>query len=215
MGTDDDLDAIVPADWGLLDAAAQHEAFPDSFPIPTEAERGGLAVGDRVKVVLVLDPAPETGANAERLWVEVTQVRPGPSFDGRISGAPQVLTDLPDGAEITFHPRHVAGIALPAEDVAFVVGAHALITRRALRAAGPPGWAGFDPPVDPSDSGWTIGAGDEPDDYFSGDPGDRVRTITLGELVERFPALVEAFQAGDGEWVYRPEHHRYVRVRGT
>jgi hypothetical protein len=23
------------------------------------------------------------------------------------------------------------------------------------------------------------------------------------------------FQAGEGEWAYRPEHRRYVRIKGT
>lgn len=210
-----DHDAIVPVDWGLLDAEAQHEAFPDSFPIPTFEERSTLRVGDRVKLVFVLDPVPEEGPNAERMWVEVTAVHAGPLFDGRLAGPPRVITTLPHRSEITFDARHVAGIALPVHEVAFAVDTTALITRRALRAAGPPGWAGFDPPVDPTDSGWTVSAGDEPDDYFTGDPDDRVKSLTLGELAERFPALVEAFQAGEGEWVYRPDHHRYVRIRGS
>ena len=39
--------------------------------------------------------------------------------------------------------------------------------------------------------------------------------MSLGELVQRFPALVEVFQAGEGEWVYRPDHRRYVRLKNT
>ena len=42
-----------------------------------------------------------------------------------------------------------------------------------------------------------------------------VRAMALGELVQRFPALVEVFQAGEGEWVYRPDHRRYFRLKNT
>ena len=63
--------------WCLLDAAAQHEAEPDSFPIPSLAERTDLHRGDKVKLVFVLDPAPSSGPNAERMWVEVSLTRAG------------------------------------------------------------------------------------------------------------------------------------------
>ena len=66
----------VPSDWGLLDAESQHEAFPDTFPIPTLPERVALRTGDMVKLVFVLDPPPASGPNAERMWVEVRANRP-------------------------------------------------------------------------------------------------------------------------------------------
>ena len=37
--------------------------------------------------------------------------------------------------------------------------------------------------------------------------------MTLGELAQRYPGLVEVFQAGSGEWVYRTDHRRYVRAK--
>jgi hypothetical protein len=203
---------ITPSHWGLLDAEAQHLAFPDAFPIPSEQERRSLGAADLVKLVFVLDEAPASGPNAERMWVEVLGAAEG-VYQGRLTNQPTVIPDLDDGALLEFDHRHVAGIALRRHEVAFAVDQHAVVTRRALARAVPPGWVVHDEPVDGIDSGWTVCAGDEPADHFSGDPETTTQAVTLGELAQRYPALVEVFQAGAGEWVYRPDHRRYVRVK--
>jgi hypothetical protein len=204
-----------PSDWGLLDAEAQHRAFPDTFPIPTLEERTALRTGDMVKLVFVLDPPPVSGPNAERMWVEVRTALPDGSYDGWLTNRPVVITSLEPSALVAFDARHVAGIALRTEEVTFDPNLRAVVSKRALKLHGPPGWAGFDEPLDAVDSGWSVTAGDEPDDYFSAPPGEVTDVLSLGELVQRYPSLVEVFQAGEGEWVYRPEHRRYVRLKGT
>jgi hypothetical protein len=205
---------IVPSEWGLLDAEAQHRAFPDTFPIPTNAERVALRTGDMVKLVFVLDPPPTSGPNAERMWVEVRSNQPDGTYEGWLTNRPVVIKSLEPSSIIAFEARHVAGIALRKDEVTFDVSLRAVVSTRLKEVPGPPEWAGFDQPLDPTDSGWTITAGDEPEGYF-GDDGSGVEAQNLGELVGRFPALVEVFQAGEGEWVYRPDHRRYVRVKGT
>ncbi len=206
---------IVPTEWGLLDAEAQHEAFPDTFPIPSRAERDALRTGDMVKLVFVLDPPPSSGPNAERMWVEVRTTRDNGSFDGWLTNQPVVVTVLEPSALVAFEANHVAGIALRTDEVSFDVKLKSVVSKRALKLRGPPGWAGYDAPLDEQDSGWSVTAGDEAADYFSGDPADVTQVVTLGELVQRYPALVEVFQSGEGEWVYRPDHRRYVRLKDT
>ena len=213
--TDSSDPALVPTEWGLLDAESQNLAFPDTFPIPSRAEREALRTGDMVTLVFVLDPPPASGPNAERMWVEVRTAKADGTFDGWLTNQPVVITSLAPSALVAFEARHVAGIALRKEEVTFDVSLEAVVSRRALKLHGPPGWAGFDAPLAASDSGWTVTAGDEPADYFSGDPSEVTQIVGLGELVQRYPALVEVFQAGEGEWVYRPEHRRYVRLKDT
>ncbi|WP_426570996.1 immunity protein Imm33 domain-containing protein [Aquihabitans sp. McL0605] len=206
---------IVPAEWGLLDAEAQHEAFPDTFPIPTVGERQALRAGDMVKLVFVLDPPPASGPNAERMWVEVRSTLPDSAYEGWLTNRPKVITSLEPSAVVAFEARHVAGIALRKEDVTFDVKLRAVVSTRVREVPGPPGWAGFDTPLDATDSGWSITAGDEAEDFFGDGDGTGTEAMALGELVQRFPALVEVFQAGVGEWVYRPDHRRYVRLKNT
>jgi hypothetical protein len=207
--------SIVPADWGLLDAESQHAAFPDTFPIPSVEERAALRTGDMVKLVFVLDPPPTEGPNAERMWVEVRSAQPDGTYDGWLTNTPVVIGSLESSSLVAFEPRHVAGIALRRDEVTFDVALKAVVSARAIELKGPPGWAGRDEPLDERDSGWSVTAGNEPDDYFTGDAGGATKVLTLGELVQRYPALVEVFQAGEGEWAYRPEHRRYVRIKGT
>lgn len=207
--------SFVPHEWGLLDAEAQHDAFPDTFPIPTRAERDALRTGDMVKLVFVLDPPPTSGPNAERMWVEVRTASADGSYDGWLTNQPVVITDLEPSALVAFEARHVAGIALRRDEVSFDVKLKAVVSKRAIKLHGPPGWAGFDEPLDEHDSGWSVTAGDEDADYFAGDPQKVTEILTLGDLVQRYPALVEVFQAGTGEWVYRPDHRRYVRLKNT
>jgi hypothetical protein len=201
------------ADWALLDAAAQHEEEPDAFPIPSRAEREALSRGDMVKLVFVLEPPPQSGPNAERMWVEVGLAHPDGSYEGWLTNQPTVISALDPSAVITFEPKHVAGIALHQDDVSFDATLHAVASARALALPRPPGWAGHDEPIAEDDSGWTVTAGDEAEDYFdSGEPETMV-ALTLGDLAARYPALVEVFQAREGEWVYRPDHRRYVRLK--
>ncbi len=207
--------SLVPSEWGLLDAEAQHEAFPDTFPIPTLGERQALRTGDMVKLVFVLDPPPTSGPNAERMWLEVRSALGAGAFEGWLTNQPVVIASLEPSALVAFEARHVAGIALRSEEVSFQVERKAVVSKRALKLHGPPGWAGYDKPLDHTDSGWTVTAGDEAADYFDADPDEVTSIHTLGELVQRYPALVEVFQAGEGEWVYRPEHRRYVRLKDT
>jgi hypothetical protein len=205
----------VPLDWGLLDAESQNEAFPDAFPIPSRAERDALRPGDMVKLVFVLDPPPASGPNAERMWVEVRATQPDGVVEGWLTNQPVVITSLDPGALVAFEARHVAGIALRKEEVSFDATRKAVVSARALALKGPPGWAGHDDPLGDEDSGWTITAGDESDEYFNGEPAEVSSVLTLADLVARYPALSEVFQAGEGEWVYRPEHRRYVRLKDT
>lgn len=215
IAADTTAPSIVPTGWGLLDAEAQHQAYPDTFPIPSTAERDALRTGDMVKLVFVLDPPPTSGPNAERMWVEVSTAQEDGTYEGWLTNRPVVVTSLEPSAMIAFGPRHVAGIALRKEEVTFDVALRAVVSTRVRDVPGPPGWAGFDEPLDPTDSGWSITAGDEPEDFFAGDDGAHTEAMSLGELVQRFPALVEVFQAGEGEWVYRPDHRRYVRLKNT
>jgi hypothetical protein len=208
-------ETLVPPDWGLLDAEAQHDAFPDSFPIPTSDERAALRTGDMVKLVFVLDPPPTDGPNAERMWVEVRSATTDDGYEGWLTNQPVVVTSLEPSAIVAFEARHVAGIALRKDEVSFDVGLRAVISTELRDRSEPPGWAGFDTPLEASDSGWSVTSGDEPEDFFNDDEATGAEAMTLGELVQRFPALVEVFQAGEGEWVYRPDHRRYVRLKNT
>jgi len=198
--------------WSLLDASAQHEADPNHFQIPPLDERTALHRGDLVRIVFLLDPPPSEGPNAERMWVEVAHARSDGTYEGTLTNDPVVIKSLGQAASITFAAKHVAGIALPDDDVGFDVSLRAVVSARSLELDGPPGWAGRDDPVAEDDSGWSVTAGDETDDYFDPGESETMLALSLGDLVDRYPALLTVFQAGDGEWEYQPDQRRYVRI---
>ncbi len=205
-------DDAAATGWLLLDAAAQHEADPQSFPIPPLEERVALHRGDLVKLVFLLDPLPIAGPNAERMWVEVERAHPDGTYAGRLTNEPIVISSLHPSASITFESKHVAGIALRDDDIAFDITLRAVVSAQALTRDGVPGWVGHDTPVSADDSGWSLTAGDEAEGYFEPGKSETMLVLTLGDLVGRYPALVEVFQSGEGEWEYHPEHRRYIRT---
>jgi hypothetical protein len=205
-------DAPTP-EWVLLDAAAQHESDPADFPIPREAQRSALRRGDVAEVVLVLDPEPPSGPNAERLRVEVQLAHADGSYDGRVADEPVVVSSLARSAPIAFEPRHVAGIAL-AHGATFDRTLRAVVSASALAVSGPPRWVTHDEPVAEDDSGWTVTAGDESKEYFDGAAEERMLALTLGELADRYPSLVQIFERGGGDWVYDPDEQGYLPFEG-
>jgi hypothetical protein len=80
------------ANYTLLDAAAQHEKYPDTFEIPDDDDLDRIVVGDYVKLVFLPGaPAMKPGfvephtvgrgaleeaalTNGERMWVKVTNI---------------------------------------------------------------------------------------------------------------------------------------------
>lgn len=200
--------------WVLLDAAAQHESDPMDFPIPRPAQRSGLRRGDVAEVVLVLDPEPPSGPNAERVRIEVQLAHADGSYDGRLADQPVVISSLARSAPIAFEPRHVAGIALAQGTGAFDVTLRAVVSASALAVAGPPQWVTHDDPVAEDDSGWSVTAGDESREYFDRAAEERMLALTLGELAERYPSLVQVFESGEGDWVYDPDEQSYLPFDG-
>jgi hypothetical protein len=58
-----------------------------------------------------------------------------------------------------------------------------------------------------SDSGWTVGNGNEPDagpTHFEWSP--------VGWLTDRFPELELVFRAGGGSWRWDSQQGQYIRV---
>ena len=76
-------------------------------------------------------------------------VTPGvPEPARELYGVMLLERDKPAEALVAFEARHVAGIALRSEEVSFQVERKAVVSKRALKLHGPPGWAGYDEPLD-------------------------------------------------------------------
>ena len=98
--------------YSLVNAVERNRRTPDTFEIPSQTERHGLCVGDRVKLGFVWTDRRRTlGApGAERMWVLITRVGDGVYF-GTLDNIPaDPFAAVDHGGVVAFAPEHVFGI---------------------------------------------------------------------------------------------------------
>jgi hypothetical protein len=194
--------------WWLDDAEAKNAESPSSFFIPPAVKRNSLVPGDKVKLLFAFEPTPE-GRNGERMWVEVTSVR-GDTYVGRLLNQPQHIETLTPGSEIEFAPHHVAGYDWDPAELGYDASQHAWVSKDVVRGMDRPLLVTMRPPEnisDESDSGWTVGNGDEPDAGPT-----HFEWSAVGWLTDRFPELELVFRAGGGSWRWDSQQGQYVRA---
>ena len=105
--------------WALESGEERHARSPESFEIPSRAERESLHPGDAVKLLFDIETR-EAGRTIDRgidrMWVIVKRTT-GNVYVGVLDsdpGAAEGLTLRP-GMEILFGPEHVIGIERPPE----------------------------------------------------------------------------------------------------
>jgi hypothetical protein len=164
---------------GLLDAEIRHRADPHSFSIPRSDVRRALERGDIVKLLFAIGIE---GSAAERMWVEVIEVRQD-GYLGRLDNQPQAIVDLALGAEVHFGPQHVAAIFRDSDhaprDEQFAIVGDAV-----WRDGSPPTHAARLPLPDDAFSGWVLATADDrsppPPDLSGYSP------VTHAELSSRY-----------------------------
>ena len=55
----------------FIDGVQRNKQYPDSFDIPSDALKEGIAIGSVVKIGIEIDPADGDGPGGERFWVKV------------------------------------------------------------------------------------------------------------------------------------------------
>src|SRR5262245_37599341 len=111
--------------WELRSAELAHQQHPDTFWIPTLAQRQNIRRGQAAKVIIDLEGRDQRGAvqvGGERMWVIVAE-RVGDFYIGILDNQPASLAPADDvylcfGAEIPFLPLHVIDIRDPPPEYA-------------------------------------------------------------------------------------------------
>ena len=98
--------------WSLLSAEARHAEHPDSFDLPSRAEREAIRPGQAAKLLFAIETAGDRGV--DRMWVVVTAAGDD-GYSGVLVNDPGRASDLDlaDGDSIRFKPEHVAAIDTP------------------------------------------------------------------------------------------------------
>src|SRR5271168_1417334 len=94
-----------------------HAKHPDSFWIPSDADKTALAPGDFAKLMFIVT---DDEVAAERMWVEVVAVGPDEGYRiskrqlaGTLANDPMFVDDLEHGDVVLFHLDNVINIAEP------------------------------------------------------------------------------------------------------
>ena len=97
----------MPVTYTLDDGAATHREFPDTFWIPPQEQRESLKPGDLAKLIFRIEVGGE--AHVERMWVQVTEVRPE-FYVGELGNNPFCTDEIRSGQKVEFHADHVIDI---------------------------------------------------------------------------------------------------------
>lgn len=106
--------------WMLVSAEERHLADPDTFQIPSAADRGSLVPGVAAKLLFLIETT-EGGRiidrGVDRMWVIVRAVTPE-GYEGVLDNDPgeSERLNLRAGDVIVFGPEHVAAIDYPSKD---------------------------------------------------------------------------------------------------
>lgn len=197
--------------WELEDVSGRAIEAPYTFYLPSAQLIAQLQVGDLVKLIFQCELENEDGYSAERMWVEIIS-RVGDEFVGRLDNAPRFIPDLQINDEIRFSVCHiiqsqkddpVPSLADQYTERCFVTSA-VWKDRRPVRVL-------YREALDEEDiarrySGWTLGAGDETDEYC--DNPDHWHFVSLGAVLnlgDHYRALIDLPFTHEVEYVWNPQ----------
>jgi hypothetical protein len=86
--------------YKLISGLDRNKASPESFLLPSDADKAAVGPGDYAKLIFSSDDG------AERMWVLIT-ARDGDSITGTLSNAPHRAVSVKHGDEVKFGPEHI------------------------------------------------------------------------------------------------------------
>ncbi len=97
----------MPATYTLDNGLNLHREFLTTFWIPPQEDRESLRAGDLVKLIFRIEVDDE--AHVERMWVQVTEVKPE-YYVGVLDNDPCCTDEICHGMRVEFHSDHVIQI---------------------------------------------------------------------------------------------------------
>ena len=102
------------------DGEVAHAESPETYWIPSRAERESLGPGDIAKIrfyIRVASPDGSTLDRGERMWVRVTERIEG-WYRGELDNDPHCTDAIRAGLALWFQPRHIIAICPSASGTA-------------------------------------------------------------------------------------------------
>lgn len=102
--------------WHLGNGVERNREHPDTFWVPSDDAKAGLATGDLVKLMF------ETKDWGERMWVRITKIGPN-RIEGTLENEPWAIARLTWGHTVKFQRKHIIDIEINAGDTQQVIDA--------------------------------------------------------------------------------------------
>ena len=165
---------------------------PYTFCVPSSEVLNKLKVGDFVKLIFVIEKAGDDGYRAERMWVQITNIK-GKKFMGKLDNKPRRLP-LKIGDKISFGIENICDTEYEDPNSSewdfyfdtLVTVSEDVLEKREFN------FMLRDYPNGEGDSGWSILSGYEDDDYQS--DSENFQIVSVGVILNIDDSILEFIQ---------------------
>jgi hypothetical protein len=183
--------------WWLADGQRLADDFPYTFHKPSSEAVRLLKPEDEVKLIFRFDSDDPEAPNAERMWVEITEIS-GQRFEGVLDNDPAYIKDLKCGDPVSFKEEHIIQVSIddpvPSETDKYLP--RCLVSQRIMKDGQRVGWLYRQEPDRENDSGWRVFCGDESDDYAN--DVDNICVVSLGAVLREDDNILELLDSPAG-----------------
>jgi len=184
---------VLNQSWKLEDAQKIADEFPYTFHKPSNEVVSQLKEGNVVKLIFEFESGDPEAPGAERMWVEITEVKNG-LFSGLLDNDPVYIKDLKHKDPVEFRECHIIDTDLddPVPSITDKYIKRCFVTNNILYEGRSVGYLYREGPDYDDDSGWRFTAGDETDEYM--EDSDNSSYVSLGAVLrvdDSFLPLIE------------------------
>ena len=188
-----------------------HQQNPITFSIPRRIQRENLKIGDLVKLIFFIDEDTEQVPSAERMWVEVKEIR-GSTYYGTLDNDPEYVSNLQYGDPVEFSASNVAAIYIEEEELQIPYKSLALVSPGLVDKDQLPQYLMRKELEDEQDSGWRV-FDQRPNVELQPDEFEEFDAVWVGDLIQQFMILDSVLDAPIGtRWFWNSTSLEYEKA---
>ena len=197
--------------WSIDDAQKLADEYPYTFYKPSPEVISQLKPGNQAKVIFRFESDDPTNPEAERMWVEITEVKNG-KFYGCLDNIPVYIEDLKLNDPVEFEARHIIEIDLddPVPSIVDKYAKRCFVTNNVLYEGQAVGFLYKEDPDYDDDSGWRFSTGTESEEYM--DDSNNISYVSLGAVLREDDGFVNLLDREEGVVFEKTTSGEYVEV---
>ena len=203
---------MLEKSWQLENAQKIADEFPYTFYKPSRQVIAQLEPGNQAKLIFSFDSDESSAPQAERMWVEITEVSED-GFFGYLDNDPAYIKDLKHRDPLQFEECHIIDTDLddPVPSITEEYIKRCFVTNNILYEGESVGYLYREAPDDESDSGWRLSTGLESEEYM--DNADNISYVSLGAVLREDDSFVDLLDSEIGVEFGRDESGTLVEIK--